>query len=316
MSDSPWAGVMPATLCPFREDDSLDEEGLAAYVSYLASVPGITALVCNGHTGEVMSLRNRERAFVTRVLAETVGAKSPRPQVKVVSGVCAEGSDEAIDQALAAKEAGADAILLMPPHHWLRFGRTSQTALGFFQDVAEGAGIDIIVHQYPAWTKAGYSLAEMLEMVKMPRVVCIKMGTRDMARWGYDYRRLKAAAPHVPIVSCHDEYLLATLLDGCDGALVGFAGFVPELIVALVYTALAGDLKGAYAAQEKIRPLAQIVYRFGEPSSDAHQRMKCAMTLMGKFRSMRMRRPIRPLKPVEIERIRRELVEGGFLAGR
>jgi 4-hydroxy-tetrahydrodipicolinate synthase len=202
----------------------------------------------------------------------------------------------------------------MPPHHWLRFGRTSQTALGFFQDVAEGAGIDIIVHQYPAWTKAGYSLAEMLEMVKMPRVVCIKMGTRDMARWGYDYRRLKAAAPHVPIVSCHDEYLLATLLDGCDGALVGFAGFVPELIVALVYTALAGDLKGAYAAQEKIRPLAQIVYRFGEPSSDAHQRMKCAMTLMGKFPSMRMRRPIRPLPPAEVERIRRELVEGGFLA--
>jgi len=151
-------------------------------------------------------------------------------------------------------------------------------------------------------------------MVKMSRVVCIKMGTRDMARWGYDYRRLKAAAPHVPIVSCHDEYLLATLLDGCDGALVGFAGFVPELIVALVYTALAGDLKGAYAAQEKIRPLAQIVYRFGEPSSDAHQRMKCAMTLMGKFPSMRMRRPIRPLPPAEVERIRRELVEGGFLA--
>ena len=223
MSGSPWAGVMPATLCPFRDDDSIDEEGLRSYVSYLASVPGITALVCNGHTGEVMSLRNRERAFVTRVLAETVGARSPRPQVKVVSGVCAEGSDEAIDQALAAKEVGADAILLMPPHHWLRFGRTSETVLGFFQDVAEGAEIDIIVHQYPAWTKAGYSLAEMLEMVKMPHVVCIKMGTRDMARWGYDYRRLKVAAPHVPIVSCHDEYLLATLLDGCDGALVGFA---------------------------------------------------------------------------------------------
>jgi 4-hydroxy-tetrahydrodipicolinate synthase len=304
----PWTGVMPATLCPFRDDDSIDEEGLRAYARYLTSVPGITALVCNGHTGEVMSLRNRERAAVTRILAREVGDK-----VKIVSGVCAEGSDEAIDQALAAKEAGADAILLMPPHHWLRFGRTTQTCLGFFQDVAEGGGIDIIVHQYPSWTKASYSLAEMLEMVKMPRVVCIKMGTRDMARWGYDYRRLKAAAPRVPVVSCHDEYLLATLLDGCDGALVGFAGFVPALIVELVRTALAGDLKGAYAAQEKIRPLAQIVYRFGEPSSDAHQRMKCAMTLMGKFPSMRMRRPIRPLSDGEIARIRHELTEGGFI---
>jgi 4-hydroxy-tetrahydrodipicolinate synthase len=305
--DKPWTGVMPATLCPFHEDYSIDEGGLRAYVRYLASVPGITGLVCNGHTGEVMSLRAKERAQVTSIIASEVGDK-----VKVVSGVCAEGSDDAIDQALAAKEAGADAILLMPPHHWLRFGRTSQTAIGFFDDVARHADIDIVVHQYPAWTKACYSLAEMLELVKMPHVVSIKMGTRDMARWGYDYRQLKKAAPHVSIVSCHDEYLLATLLDGCDGALVGFAGFVPELIVELVRTALAGDLKGAYAAQQKVRPLSQVVYRFGEPSSDAHQRMKCAMTLLGKFPSMTMRRPLRPLPEAEVARIRRELVEAGF----
>ena len=307
MFEKPWTGVLPATLCPFHEDDSIDEQGLRDYVSYLASVPGITGLVCNGHTGEVMSLRNRERAQVTQIIASEVGDK-----VKVVSGVCAEGSDEAIDQALAAKEAGADAILLMPPHHWLRFGRTFETCIGFFQDVAEGADINIIVHQYPSWTKAGYSLKEMLEMVKLDRVVSIKMGTRDMARWGFDYRKLKAAAPDVSIISCHDEYLLATLLDGCDGALVGFAGFVPELIVALVKSALDGDLQTAYAVQEKVRPLSQIVYRFGEPSSDAHQRMKCAMTLMGKFPSMHMRRPIRPLSDAEVGRIQRELIEAGF----
>jgi 4-hydroxy-tetrahydrodipicolinate synthase len=307
MIDQPWAGVMPATLCPFREDDSIDEDGLRQYARYLSSVDGVKALVCNGHTGEVMSLRNHERQLVTRTLAEEVGKK-----VKIVSGVCAEGSDEAIDQALAAKDSGADAILLMPPHHWLRFGRITETAVGFFEDVAAGAKIDIIVHQYPAWTRAGYSLGEMLALVKIPQVVCIKMGTRDMARWSYDYLRLKEAAPHVPIVSCHDEYLLATLLMGCDGALVGFAGFVPHLIVELTRAALAGDLAEAYRVQEKIRPLSQIVYRFGEPSSDAHQRMKCAMTLIGKFPSMRMRRPIRPLPASEVARIRAELIQGGF----
>ena len=307
MFHKPWTGVLPATLCPFNEDDSIDEIGLREYVAYLASVAGITGLVCNGHTGEVMSLRNHERARVTEIIADEVGHK-----VKVVSGVCAEGSDEAIAQALAAKAVGADGILLMPPHHWLRFGRTSETAVGFFQDVAEGADIDIIVHQYPAWTKAGYSLAEMLEMVKLDRVVSIKMGTREMSRWAYDYRNLKAAAPDVSIISCLDEYLLVTLLDGADGALVGFAGFVPDLIVALVKAALSGDLDEANRIQNQVRPLSQIVYRFGEPSSDAHQRMKCAMTLMGKFPSMRMRRPIRPLPEHEIDRIADELVAAGF----
>ena len=307
MFDKPWTGVLPATLCPFNDDDSIDEPGLREYARYLASVAGITGLVCNGHTGEVMSLRNHERARVTEILADEVGHR-----VKVVSGVCAEGSDEAIAQALAAKAVGADAILLMPPHHWLRFGRTSETAVGFFQDVAHGADMDIIVHQYPAWTKAGYSLDEMLEMVKLDRVVSIKMGTREMSRWAYDYRNLKLAAPDVSIISCLDEYLLVTLLDGADGALVGFAGFVPELITALARAALSGDLERANHIQSKVRPLSQIVYRFGEPSSDAHQRMKCAMTLMGKFPSMRMRRPIRPLPPEEIERIALELTEAGF----
>ena len=309
--DQPWAGVFPATLCPFHEDESIDEAGLRIYIRELANVTGVKGVVCNGHTGEIMSLRPNERARVTRIVAETANGK-----VKVVSGVSAEGSLEAIDHALEAKAAGADAILLMPPHHWLRFGRASRTAVGFFEDVAGGADIPIVVHQYPAWTKASYSLAEMLELVKIPQVVCIKMGTRDMARWRYDYENLKQAAPHVPIITCHDEFLLPSLLEGCDGALVGFAGFVPELIVEIVHAALGGDLARARKAQKLVDPLARIVYSFGEPSSDAHQRMKCARWLMGKFPSPKVRRPLRPLPPEKVEQIRRDLAAIGCLSNK
>jgi 4-hydroxy-tetrahydrodipicolinate synthase len=303
----PWAGVFPATLCPFHENESIDETGLCQYMQELASVPGIKGVVCNGHTGEIMSLRLHERQRVTQITAEAVGDR-----VKVVSGVSAEGSLPAIDDALAAKEAGADAILLMPAHHWLRFGRTPETAVGYFQDVAEGADIPIIVHQYPAWTKAGYSLEEMLEMVKIPQVICIKMGTRDMARWRWDYEQLKEAAPDVPILTCHDEYLLASLLEGSDGALIGFAGFVPELMVDVVHAALNDDLIGARKARSQVDSLARIVYNFGEPSSDAHQRMKCARWLMGRFPSMTMRRPLRQLSTAEVNKIRTRLEETGY----
>jgi 4-hydroxy-tetrahydrodipicolinate synthase len=303
----PWTGVFPATLCPFHEDESIDSEGLAIYMRGLAAVDGIKGVVCNGHTGEIMSLRDGERAEVTRITAEAVGDK-----VKVISGVSGEGSASAIDQAIAAKEVGADGILLMPPHHWLRFGRTFETAVGFFQDVAEVADIPIIVHQYPAWTKAGYSLDEMLEMVKIPQVVCIKMGTRDMARWRWDYEQLKETAPDVPILTCHDEYLLASLLEGCDGALIGFAGFVPELMVEVVHAALSADLVGARKARQLVDPLARIVYNFGEPSSDAHQRMKCARWLMGRFPSMTMRRPLRQLLALEVAKIRQSLEAIGY----
>jgi len=308
--EHPWSGVFAATLCPFKEDYSIDEGGLRAYARYLASVDDIKGLVCNGHTGEVMGLRTAERLRVTRIFADEVGEK-----VKVVSGVCAEGSFEAIDHALAAKEAGADAILLMPPHHWLRFGRSSQAAVGFFEDVAEGAEVSIIVHQYPAWTKACYSLGEMIAMARIPQVAAIKMGTRDMSRLEHDYRVLKQEAPDVPILTCHDEYLLASLLAGADGALVGFAGFVPDLIVELVRAALSGDLAGARRVQESVYPLARLVYRFGEPSGDAHQRMKAAMTLQGRFPSMVVRPPLRPLPDEDIQRIEAELAAAGHKAG-
>ena len=308
--DHPWAGVFAATLCPFHEDESIDEEGLRSYITEVAGVPGIKGVTCNGHTGEVMSLRPQERARVTSIVTEA--ARGHTPEVKVISGVSAEGSLEAIDHALAAREAGADAILLMPPHHWLRFGRSSKTAIGFFQDLAEGANIPIIVHQYPAWTKAGYSLDEMCEMAQIPQVASIKMGTRDMSRWLFDYEQLKKAEPNVSIITCHDEFLLPTLLEASDGALIGFAGFVPELMVELVHAALDGDLARAKRAQKVVAPLARIVYAFGEPGSAAHQRMKVARWLLGRFPSTHFRRPIRPLSGPEIERIRIDLEAIGF----
>lgn len=307
--EHPWAGVFPATLCPFHADESIDEDGLQTYIAELASVEGVKGLTCNGHTGEIMSLRFAERNRVTQIVAAAI--KATGRDIKTISGVSVEGSLEGIDHALAAQEAGADAILLMPPHHWLRFGRSARTAVGFFEDVAS-AGVDIVVHQYPAWTRAGYALDEMKAMVQIPEVKCIKMGTREMSRWLFDYQELKKVDEDVPIITCHDEFLLPTLLEAADGALVGFAGFLPELIVELVHRALDGDYAGARETQKKVEPLNRIVYAFGEPSSSAHQRMKCARWLMGKFPSPQMRRPLRDLGAEEIAAIRRRLEDLGY----
>jgi 4-hydroxy-tetrahydrodipicolinate synthase len=306
----PWKGVFPATLCAFFEDEIIDEKGLRNYFAALCAVPGVKGLVCNGHTGEIMALHPKERVFVTRILADEV--KISGKNIKIISGIAGEGSMVAIDHAIAAKEAGADAILLMPPHYQLRFGRSSETAVGFIKDVAEGADIDIIVHQYPSWTKVGYSLAEMSEMARIKEVVSIKMGTRDMARWLFDYQEIKKVRPDISILTCHDEYLLPTLLEAGDGALIGFAGFAPELMISLVDACVTGDLEKAKKAQTTVAPLARLIYNFGEPGSGAHQRMKVALWLMGKFSSPVFRRPLRPLNKSQVTDIRNALNNIGY----
>jgi 4-hydroxy-tetrahydrodipicolinate synthase len=306
-----WSGVFPATLVPFLDDGTyaLDEEGLRAYGRQFLNVRGVKGIVPNGHTGEIQALFPQERKRVVEVLADELGDQLP-----VISGISAEASLEAIHHAQEAQEAGAKGILLMPPHLWLRFGRESETAIRFVQDVASNIDIGVIIHQYPAWTKNSYSTEELVELAKIPNVVAVKDGTRDIARYERNVRALRQSAPEVAILTCHDEYLLPTLVQGIDGALVGFAGFVPELICELVEAALSDDLARARELTDKVYILKQAVYRMGEPSADAHQRMKAAMYMRGLISTPVVRPPLSPLTPSVYAALEHELNRVGLLA--
>ncbi|MBM4437703.1 MAG: dihydrodipicolinate synthase family protein [Actinobacteria bacterium] len=303
-----WHGVFPATLCPFTEDFSIDERELTRYAHSLANTDGIKGLVCNGHTGECGSLLAEERAEVARIMVEAVQGKVP-----IVTGVTAEGTAEAVRLAEQAQDAGATGLLIMPPHMWLRFGRQPDAAYHYFKDIAASTDLDIIVHQYPLWTKAHYFTPELLKICSLDRVVAVKNGDRDLARYEFNLRAMRRECPDVAILSCHDEYLMATLLVGADGALVGFAGFVPELIVALTRACLAGNLPEAQRVQERIFPLTQAVYRMGEPSATAHARMKEAMVMLGRLKSARARPPVIPMDDAERATIRSWLEQAGML---
>ena len=284
----PFRGILPATQVPFREDLSVDEEELRRFGRWLASHEGIGALVPNGHTGEVFALSPAERADVVRILADEVGDQLP-----VVSGINCESITEACEHACMAKEAGAKGLLVMPPHIWLRFGMRPEHVIDYFTAIGKAVDINLIVHIDPAWTKAAYSSALLAELAQVPQVTTFKIGTREMSKYQRDIYAIRASDPKCTIITCHDEYLLATMVQGVDGALVGFASFIPDRIAALYKAVCDDDLKAAQAHQEWINPLKDVVYASGEPSSDAHARMKVAMYLSGRLNSIHVRPPIR-----------------------
>lgn len=303
-----WSGVFPAVLLPFRDDFSIDEEGFSHLLRWIGSHQGIRGIVVNGHTGEIMTLLPEERAEAVRIAAEELQGSIP-----VISGLSAEGTKEAILHAQAIENAGGDGILLMPPHSWLRFGMQAESAVQFFKDVASSVNIPIIVHQYPSWTKASYSTEQLVAMAEIPNVVAVKIGTRDMAQYEVDVRTLKRLAPETAILTCHDEYLLPTLTQGIDGALVGFASFVPDLIVELVEAMRVQDLAKAVAVYDRIYELKHAVYKMGEPSSTAHARMKEAMFQRGFIGNALTRPPVMPLSDEDKEQIRRGLLAVGLI---
>ena len=302
-----YRGIIPAIACPFTKDYAIDEPALRRHASWLASQPGVVAVMTNGHTGEVFSLMPRERAEVTRVVADELRGKLP-----VISSIVCEGLLEAREHAKMAREAGAAALDVMPPHHWLRFGFRPGHVRDYFEAIAE-VGLDLVAHVYPAWTRASYSSATLAELAKLPYLQAFKVGQRDMNKYAADIRAIRAADPTKVILTCHDEYLLASMVQGVDGALVGFATFIPSLINDLWQAVQAGDLKRAMKIQDVITPLKDAVYGGGEPTGEAHARMKMGMYLAGVLDAQTVRPPTEAPSEQEMAALRGAVAQAGLL---
>jgi 4-hydroxy-tetrahydrodipicolinate synthase len=307
VSSIDFNGIIPAIAVPFNQDYSIDEPELKRFSRWLAGQPGIHALMTNGHTGEVFSLTPRERAHVTRLTVEAVGDICP-----VISSIVCEGINDAVEQAGMAKEAGARGLDIMPPHHWLRFGFKPEHCLDYFTAIGKASGLPLIVHVYPAWTRASFSSDLLAELARSPHVAAFKIGTREMNKYARDLQAIRAADPTKALLTCHDEYLLASMVQGIDGALVGFASLVPGLIHELLQAVRAGDLKQAMAVQARITPLKDAVYGAGEPTGEAHGRMKAAMARAGIIRSATVRPPTHAPSEKELPAIDAALVAAGL----
>lgn len=303
-----YTGIIPALSLPMLDNQEIDERGFRRLFGRVTGHQGITGVLTNGHTGEVFALLPHERARVTAMAAEEAAGR-----VAVISAINCEGIREAAAHAREAQQAGADALLVMPPHMWLRFGMRQEHVVDYFGAIHDASGLDLLVHVYPAWTRASYSTEMLLALAALPAVKAFKIGTREMNKYAYDLRALREAAPGKTLLTCHDEYLLASMVQGVDGALVGFASFVPDLIIALWNAVLANDLPEARRIQERINPLKDVVYGRGEPTSDAHARMKYAMYLAGLIDRPVVRDPIRQPSRQERDSIERALQADGRL---
>ena len=214
--------IFPAVSVPLNEDYSINEKEFRVYLRWIKSFynQGIQGLVCNGHTGEITGLNRAERKRVVEICSEECG-----DIMTIISGINCKNTIESIEMAKEAKEAGADGILLMPPHMWLRFGMNENAPFEYIKDVAEGADIDIIIHLYPATSKAFYPVETLIKMCKeIEHVKCIKMGTRVTSIYEHDVRLLRQECPDISLITCHDETLCVSWFPGMDGALIGFAG--------------------------------------------------------------------------------------------
>jgi 5-dehydro-4-deoxyglucarate dehydratase len=160
-------GVLFFPVTPFARDGSVDLEVLAEHVrTGLDAGPGGVFAACG--TGEFHALDPQEYAAVVRTAVEAVGGRVP-----VYAG--AGGPlPLAREYARAARQAGADGLLLMPPY--LVQGPAAGL-VEYTRQVSDATELPVIVYHRAT---ARFDVASAVEVARLPQVVGLKDGYGDL----------------------------------------------------------------------------------------------------------------------------------------
>ncbi len=298
-------GSLPASLCPFRSDFSVDEEAFAAHVRWLVEASKGGGVVCNGHAGEVASLTRQERRRVIEVAVREAKGRAP-----VVAGVYTDSTPEAIEFARDAEAAGASAILLFPPPVLGGGGnRTDVMVLSFVRSVAAAVGIGVVIFQFPI-AGLGYPTEILLRLIEIANVVGVKEGSDHLPTFERNLRAIKKARPEISVLTTNNTMLFASTALGADGILSGSGSVVADLHAEMFEAIQRGDLKAAQGVNNRIWPLTQVFYC--DPFVNMHNRMKVALEYLGRQPKTVVRPPLQALGDEERARIIRGVQEAGL----
>ena len=293
-----FSGCIPANLLPFTADLQVDVAAYQQHLRWLADTKGVTAIVANGHAAEVSSLSREERQHVLALALEEVGDRLP-----IIAGVYADGTQEAITFARDAKAAGAQGLLVFPPTIFMWGAQVKpEMVLRHFSVLADAIDLPLIVFEYPPASGLGYSPETLSELCKIPSVVGVKDWSNDIVAYEKNLRALRASGRPVAMLSSFTMSLMATFLLGSDGCISGMGSVAADLQAALYAAVTAGNLAEAHRINERLVPLVNVFY--APPFVDMHNRMKEALTLLGRIPAAHVRPPLTPVSDDERHRIR------------
>ena len=293
-----WHGIYPSTVLPMGPSFAPDWDAYAAHTAACGLHPGIAGVLCNGHAGENAVLTATEKL---RAVAETVALAGPTRIV--VAGVNQESSLEAAREAAEAAEAGADAVMVIPPNGFALAAHDGMAAR-HHRIVADAVpGLPLFLFQATHASGMAYAPATLLQLLDLPAIVGIKEGGWEVNRYDALRRLVCARRPDIAVLASGDEHLLACMAHGSDGSMVSLADIVPQHILALHAAIQASDLAAARAMHERIEPMADAIYGH-PPAGRATARIKWCLADLGRIPHPAARPPAAPVSAAEAATLR------------
>lgn len=248
-------GSMVALVTPMHADNSLDWAALHKLVDWHLE-QGTHAIVAVGTTGESATLNVEEHLAVIKKVVDQVNGRIP-----VIAGTGANSTSEAVELTQAAKDAGADACLLVTPY----YNKPTQEGLVLHHThIARAVAIPQILYNVPGRTGVDMKPETALRLAAVPNIIGIKEATGDLAR----AKLLIDEAPkEFAIISGDDATAVDLILLGGKGDISVTANVVPAAIARMCELALAGKAEEARAINERLLPLHTAMFVESNPIS-------------------------------------------------
>lgn len=249
-----FTGSIPALITPFRNGD-FAEDVFRDFVEWQIA-EGSSALVPVGTTGEAATLSKDEHFEVVRVCADQV-----RGRVPVIAGAGSNDTRVAIGNVRAAKEAGADAVLMVPPY----YNRPSQEGIfRHFEAVAAECELPIVLYNVPGRTVTDIQPETLVRIVTAfpGKFVAVKDATGDLAR----VSKVRAAlGDGFAQLSGNDETALAFNAMGGVGCISVSANVAPRLCAEFQAAWARGDAAAALMLHDRLFALHLAMFTDASP---------------------------------------------------
>lgn len=282
------SGVLPALITPFTKDNKIDKPGFEQNIGFLIE-NGVSGIVPCGTTGESATLSIREHEQVIEIAVEC-------STVPVVAGTGSNNTTEAIELTRFAKDAGADAALLITPYY---NKPNDRGMLAHFRKVANEVDIPMIVYNVPSRTGINLKPEIVAELAKESNIVGIKEASGNLDQIT---RIIEMTQDEDFVVLSGDDGLTLPIMAlGGEGVISVVANVAPKLTVSMVEAFQRGDMDEARRMHLALAPLIRAVFLETNPIP-----VKKAVELIG-FPAGDLRLPLAPMSKDNEQKLRKAL---------
>ena len=284
-------GINLAMQTPFEPAGNLDfkryEELIDIYLDC-----GVHGFVLSAGTGQHAYITEAECAKMFQL-----GCKRIAGRAKVTCQTSALNQDEVIRRSKTAQDAGADAVMVLPPYFE---GPTHDDGIvKFYAAIDKAIGIDIVGYNIPAGTKIELTPALFRRLLQLEHFNYIKDSCNDL---GKQQALIAAGRAHGgKVLNGADPVAPLAFILGCVGTIWGGVNFMPRESVQLWNLVQAGEIPEAMQLWSAMFPAAAFCW-YG----DYNPAVKAACRIMG-YEGGTLRAPVCELEPAAVAELEKAL---------